>query len=258
MNNKNISRSSTAIRAFRILETVAAVQDPISATEVANLLEVDKSTVYRMLVTLMDAGYVLRDDASKRYKLSYKVVSLSRYLLAGNELSGLIRKTMRSISSHTGETVHLSVLERYETTIIDKVKGGQILSVDFQIGDHAPLHCTSIGKTLLAFQDVRLVEQVIAKGLPQVAKNTITNPRKFRKELQLIRSQGYAFDDAEMADDMRCVAVPIFESNGVSKGISMSGPISRFTLDRLQELKESLQEHVWKLSEEMGGIPGAL
>ncbi len=101
VNNKNISRSSTAIRAFRILETVAAVQDPISATEVANLLEVDKSTVYRMLVTLMDAGYVLRDDASKRYKLSYKVVSLSRYLLAGNELSGLIRKTMRSISSHS-------------------------------------------------------------------------------------------------------------------------------------------------------------
>jgi DNA-binding IclR family transcriptional regulator len=237
---------------------VAAAQDPMSATEVAKLLGVDKSTVYRMLVTLMDAGYVLRDDASKRYKLSYKIVSLSRNLLAGNEMSGLIRKTMRSISRQTGETVHLSVLEGHETTIISKVKGEQILSVDFQIGDHAPLHCTSIGKALLAFQDVRLVEQVIAKGLPKVARKTITNPIEFRKELQRIRSQGFAYDDAEMADDMRCVAVPIFESAGVDKGISMSGPISRFSHERLVELKNSLLEHVWKLSEELGGIPGAL
>jgi DNA-binding IclR family transcriptional regulator len=248
--------SATALKALRVLEAVAASSRPISVSEVAEQVDVDKSTAYRMLITLIDAGYVVRDETSRRYSLSYKVVSLSRNLLAENEVSQLIRRTLTHVSAATNETLHFSVLDGEETVLVQRVKGTQLVTVDFQIGDRVPLHCTSIGKALLAFQDVRYIEQIIAAGLPKIASNTITEPMDFRKELQRIRSQGYAIDDREFSDNMRCIAVPVFEGGGhVDGGISISGPDTRFTLEKLDELKAPLLEASWKLSEQLGGVP---
>jgi IclR family KDG regulon transcriptional repressor len=248
--------SATALKALRVLEIVAASSRPLSVSEVAEQVDVDKSTVYRMLITLVEAGYVTRDEISKRYSLSYKVISLSKNLLAENEVSQLIRRTLTHISAQTNETLHFSVLDGEEAVLVQRVKGTQLVTVDFQIGDRVPLHCTSIGKALLAFQDVRHIEQIIAAGLPKFARNTITEPMDFRRELQRIRSQGYAIDDLEFSDNMRCIAVPVFEGGGrANGGISISGPDSRFTLDKLDELKTPLVEASWKLSEQLGGVP---
>jgi IclR family KDG regulon transcriptional repressor len=250
------NKSATALKALRVLEAVAASSRPISVSEVAEQVDVDKSTAYRMLMTLTDAGYVMRDETSKQYSLSYKVVSLSRNLLAENEVSQLIRRTLTQISAATNETLHYSVLDGDETVLVERVKGTQLVTVDFQIGDRVPLHCTSIGKALLAFQDVRFMEQIIAAGLPRFASNTITEPADFRTELQRIRSQGYAIDDREFSDNMRCIAVPVFEGGGrANGGISISGPDSRFTLEKLEGLKAPLLEASRKLSEQLGGVP---
>ena len=109
---------------------------------------------------------------------------------------------------------------------------------------------------LLVFQDVRDIEHVIAAGLPKLARNTITDPDTFRQELQRIRSQGYAIDDREFSDNMRCIAVPVFERRGrVNGGISISGPDSRFTLKKLEELKDPLLKASRELSKQLGGLP---
>lgn len=256
MPTRTPNTSATALKALRVLEAVAASSHPISVSEVAEQIDVDKSTAYRMLITLINAGYVTRDEISKRYSLSYKVVSLSRNLLAENEVSRLIRQTLSQISAATKETLHFSVLDGDEAVLVQRVKGTQLVTVDFQIGDRVPLHCTSIGKALLAFQDVRYIEQIIAAGLPKMASNTIIEPSELRKELQRIRSEGYAIDDREFSDNMRCIAVPVFEGGGrVNGGISISGPDSRFTLEKLDELKTPLTEASWKLSEQLGGAP---
>lgn len=256
MPRDNGSTSSTALKALRVLEIVAASPQPISLSDVAERVQTDKSTAYRMLNTLVDAGYLLRDNDSKHYQLSYKVVSLSRNLLAENEVFQLSRRILERVKNVTGETVHLCVLDGFQTVLVQKVKGSQLVAVDFQIGDRSPLHCTAIGKALLAFQDVRVVEEVIAMGLPSVAVNTITDPAALRQELHRVRAQGYAIDNQELADNMRCIAVPIFEHGGhVRMGISMSGPDSRFTLEKLEALKVPLLEASRELSEHLGGIP---
>lgn len=252
----NANTSATVLKALRVLEVVAASSRPLSVSEVAEQIDIDKSTVYRMLITLVDAGYLIRDDTSRRYSLSHKVVSLSRNLLAENEVSQLIRRTLTHLSATTNETLHFSVLDGEEAVLVQRVKGTQLVTVDFQIGDRVPLHCTSIGKVLLAFQDVRFIERIIAAGMPKLTDNTITEPMDFRKELQRVRSQGYAIDDREFSDDMRCIAVPVFEGGGrINGGISISGPDSRFTLEKLEELKTPLLEASRKLSEQLGGIP---
>ncbi|MGO4842717.1 IclR family transcriptional regulator C-terminal domain-containing protein, partial [Rhizobiaceae sp. 2RAB30] len=97
-----------------------------------------------------------------------------------------ILEALRRISEETGETVHYSVLERDAAVLVYRAKGTQRVAVDFQIGDRSPLHCTSIGKVLLAFHDVRLTEAVIARGLTKVAPNTIISPEELRQSLARI------------------------------------------------------------------------
>ena len=179
MPNIDKNKSSTALRAFQVLEAVAASPVPVSVNEVAEDVRADKTTVYRMLMTLIEAGYVIRDEISKRYRLSYKVVSLSRNLLADNKVSYLIHQTLQHLTDETHETMHYSVLDGDEAVLVQRVKGTQLVVADYQIGDRAKMHCTAIGKVLLAFQDVRYIERIIATGLPKLASNTITDPDEF-------------------------------------------------------------------------------
>ena len=250
------NKSSTVLRSFQVLEIVAAASTPMTVNDVAEEIKMDKTTVYRMLMTLVEAGYVIRDELSKRYRLGYKVVSLSRNLLVENEVSNLIRQTLEDLSEKTCETLHYAVLDGNETVLVQRVKGKQLVSIDFQIGDRSKLHCTAIGKALLAFQDIRYIEHIIAAGLPKFTSHTITDPDTFRQELQRIRSQGYAIDDLELSENMRCIAVPIFEGGGrVTGGLSMFGPDSRFTLKKLEELQAPLLKASRELSKQLGGLP---
>ena len=248
--------SSTTLRAFSVLEAVAESSQSVSISDVAEKVHVDRSTAYRMLSTLQEAGYVTQDDTTKRFKLSYKVISLSRNLLVDNEITSLIYRTLRNISDATEETVELSVLDGLQTVLVQQVRGTQRVTANFHIGDRSDLHCTSIGKALLAYQDTLYVERVIANGLPKRAVNTITDPQELRIELHRIRTQGYAVDNLELADDMRCIAVPIFESGArVIRGISISGPATRFSLEKLDQLKMPMLEASRGLSEQLGGMP---
>ena len=254
MARGNGETSSTALKALRVLEVVAASPQTMTLSEVSKQANIDKSTAYRMLNTLIEAGYVIRDNASKQYRLGYKVVYLSRNLLAENEVLRLTHAILEELTAATHETAHLNVLDGSQAVLIQKVKGTQLVAVDFQVGDRSQLHCTSIGKALLAFQETHFIEAVIAAGLPRMASNTITDPESLRLELHRVRSQGYALDDHEFSDSMRCIAAPIFEPGGsVRMGISISGPDTRFTLEKLDELKHPLLKATRKLSERLGG-----
>jgi IclR family transcriptional regulator, KDG regulon repressor len=250
------SLSTTALKALHVLEAVASEPRSLSLAEVARLSGLDKSATHRMLATLLRAGYVHQEPGSRRYSLSYRVVSLSRNLLADNEVVRAARETLERVSAETGEGVHLAVLDGLETVLVQRVKGTQLVAVDFQVGDRSQLHCTSIGKALLAYQDRETIEAVIAAGLPALTAHTITQPEVLRRELRLIRERGYAIDDREMSESMRCIAAPVFERDApVRMGISCSGPDGRFTLDYLERLRGPLLAASRELSEKLGGTP---
>ncbi len=248
------SSSSTALKALRVLEAVAAEPRALALGEVAERAEMHKSATHRMLATLMTAGYVRQDPGTRRYSLSYRVVSLSRNLLADNEVVRLARDILERFAAETGESVHLAMLDGMETVLVQRVKGSRLVAVDFQVGDRSRLHCTSIGKALLAFQGPDAIEAVIAAGLPPLTAHTITQPEVLRRELRHVRERGYAIDDRELSDDMRCIAVPIFERDTpVRMGFSCSGPATRFTLDYLEQLRGPLLAGAQELSAQLGG-----
>lgn len=256
MPQKPDNTSSTTLKALRVLEEVAQFARPVTKTEIVDRTGYDLSTAYRLLMTLVEAGYIIRDEQTKRFRLSYKVVTLSRNLIADNEISEMIHKTLKKISDATGESVSLSMLDGTESVLVQQVKGTQLVNVNYQIGDRSLLHCTSIGKVLLAFQDIRIFDQYTSTEMKKYAANTITTREGLAREVQMIRTQGYAFDDHELNDSMRCVAVPVFESGGiVTRGISISGPDSRFTIEKLHELKVPMLEAARELSGYLGGFP---
>ena len=246
--------SSTALKALRVLEVVAAEPRPMSLAAISDAASLDKSATYRMLATLVAAGYVRQDPSSRHYSLSYRVVSLSRNLLAENEVVRLARETLERIAAETAEGVHLEVLDGVETVLVQHVKGSQLVAVDFQVGDRSRLHNTSIGKVLLAYQDPGVIDAVIAAGLPALTAHTITQPEVLRRELASIRERGYAIDDRETSDHMRCISVPVFERDvPLRMGISCSGPDGRYTLEYLERLRGPLLAASRDLSEKLGG-----
>lgn len=256
MVSKSPDTSGTVFKALAVLEMVANSPDPLLLSEIAAEIGFDRSTTYRLLNTLVAAGYIVRDRASKRYHLSYRLVTLSRHLLVDNERARASQEIMEWIAQKTGETIHLSALDGLDEVLIQKAKGTQFLIVDFEIGERFRLHCTSVGKVILAYQDDHFIDQLIAAGLPQVASNTITDPDRLREELRQIRETGYAIDDHELADHMRCISVPVFEADGrVTTGLSISGPDTRLTLEKLEEHKVPLLEGARELSERLGGAP---
>jgi IclR family transcriptional regulator, KDG regulon repressor len=246
--------SSTALRALRVLEEVGASPAPLSVTEVAQRVGIDRPVAYRMLVTLFGAGYLLRDASGRHYRLSRKLVSLSRHLLVESRRTELVRECLDDLSAQTLESVHYSLLEGMETVLVQRAKGRQVVSVNFEIGERSGLHYTAIGKAVLAFQDSAFIDRVIAAGLPRRAARTITSSDALRAECGRIRTQGYAYDDFEFAEDMRCVAVPVFEPGGkVESGISISGPIPRFDHAKLDSLRDRMLVAAKKLSERLSG-----
>jgi DNA-binding IclR family transcriptional regulator len=247
--------SATALKALGVLDFLGEQRRSVTVAEVAAGIGADRVTAYRMLMTLVQSGYAQKEADAKHYRLTFKVLSLARNLVSEDDRTRHIITALRRISEETGETVHYSVLERDAAVLVFRAKGSQRVAVDFQIGDRSPLHCSSIGKVLLAFHDVRLTEAVIARGLPMTAPHTITEPDALRRSLARIRADGYAFDDLEFAPDMRCVAIPVFENGGeVPGGIAISGPASRFSVEKLVELRDIAMDHARNLSRELGGV----
>lgn len=254
MSSSNTSQ--TALRALRVLELMSESGGPVTVADVAAGIGADRTTAYRMLLTLSEAGYVVRDAAGRRYRLGYRLLSLSRSLLRDGERSRLIIATLEQIARETRETAHFSVLDRDAAVLVYRAKGTQLVAVDFQIGDRSPLHCTSIGKVLLAFNGPDLLDRTIEAGLPRIGPNAITEPGRLRAAVAETRASGYAYDDLEFAEDMRCVAAPLFEKGGmVVGGISLSGPASRYSLAKLEELRDVILAASRDLSRQLLGLP---
>jgi DNA-binding IclR family transcriptional regulator len=170
--------------------------------------------------------------------------------LANTGPDDLIRSKLAELSRQTQEAANFSVLDGDQAVIRLQSKGSHLLSVAFKIGDRSDLHCTSIGKILLAQQSDRFVQRILSRPLPKVASQTLTNPADLLRELEKVRRQGYAFDVREFADDMCCVAAPLFDARGkLLGGINFAGPITRMGPERMLELAAILQKATKELSD---------
>ncbi len=226
-------------RAIDIIEKVIESNRGYGVTELSNSLGLHKSTVYRLLATLAYRGYVEKNDKNDRYRPGVKMIEISSSVLNNYELRTKIKPYLIQLRQKTKETVHLGILDNLEVVYIDKVETNETIRMYSRVGKRAPLHCTSLGKVLIAYtRDEQLVNDLIGnKGLKGYTDNTIIDSDKFKDHLKEIRKRGYAVDNEEHEKGIRCISAPIFDFSGdLIAAFSIAGPTTRMTKKRVDEL----------------------
>lgn len=245
-------------RAILILETLADNRDGCGVTLIAKVTGLHKSTVHRLLGTLMYKGYVEKDIDADNYRLAAKVLMLASSVLDRMDIRNISRPYIRSLSEDVKEVVHLSILDGDEAVYIDKVESSKVSSIRMhsQIGKRVPLYCTAVGKVLLArTEDNKIRELLLNKTLIKFMPNTIDSVDGFLEEVNRARTNGYAMDNLEHEEGIRCIAAPIYDRKGkVVAAVSISGPIFYITEERLPELKEQILKTSKDISHQLGYI----
>ena len=234
-------------RGLKILDILSQAQDGVSITELAELLGVDKASASRLVATLVNYGYAEKDEQTRRFHLGPQVVPLSRSLLARLSLREVAKPFLRQLMERTGECAHLAVPAQGKVLYVDQVESPATLRVNAQVGTMNPLHCTALGKALLAFGDLEF-----PATLEAFTPRTLTDPGRLRENLEQVRACGYAVDDEEFDLGVRCIAVPVFDFRGKTAGsIGISGPATRVTPEQLPGLAAIVVEIGKSLSERM-------
>jgi DNA-binding IclR family transcriptional regulator len=242
-----MSEIQSLARGLKILDLLGEAEQGISITELSEILGVDKGSASRLMSTLARYGYAEKDEITRRYHLGPQVVTLSRSVLTRLPLREAAKPYLRQLMERTGECAHLAVLAQDKVLYIDQVESPATLRVNAEVGTMNQLHCTALGKALLAFG-----EADIPASLERFTPRTITDPEALRRHLEEVRRQGYAVDDEEFDESVRCIAVAVCDFHGKAAGsIGISGPSSRLTDERLPELAATVVEIGKALSERM-------
>ncbi len=243
-------------RALDIIMLVSMKKGGLGVTEIANQIDINKSSVYRILSTLVQYGFVEQDNETGRYKLGYKFLEVSSRLLESIDLREEAKPFLKELEYETNEVIHLVVYDQGEVVYIEKLDGSETLRMHSKVGRRAPMHCTSVGKAILAHLPTNVVTDILErKGLPVHTDKTMTDKEMFLQELNQIRKNGYALDLEENEYGITCIAVPLFDHLGkVIAAVSISGPTLRMTADRLEKLHPRMIHIGREISARLGHI----
>jgi IclR family acetate operon transcriptional repressor len=243
-------------RALMLLEAVAQSSEPVPLTHLTEIVGIDPSSVFRLANTLKRRGFLANPTGRKHYVLGPAVWRLSREYDWSGMLISICRESVKALATRTGETAHLSVREGRKVLFIDhQASEDQGVIVPGQTGKLMPLYCTAHGKALLA--DLGLAELRVLYGTTPLerytSRTTVSLPELARACAQ-VRADGYAIDDREYLHDVRCVAAPIRDRDGLVIGsIGVSGPATRMPAGR----DSALAQHVRDAAAHISALLGA-
>ncbi|WP_258359270.1 IclR family transcriptional regulator [Moorella sulfitireducens] len=241
-------------KSIKILETLAMTTEGIGLSDLSRRLGLNKSTVYRMLTTLKAYGYVDQEPTTGKYILGLKILELSSGLLERLDVRTVAHPYLKELAARSQEVAHMVVRDGNEAVYIDKVEGNRTIRMYSQIGRRVALHSTAVGKAILAFLPSEEVEKIITStGLPRFTARTISTMAALQAELARVRECGYAVDDGENEEGIRCVGAPIFDYRGqVVAALSISGPSIHVTMERLPELAQLARHASEEISRRLG------
>ena len=242
-------------KVFAIIETVIGRQDKgATYSEIIRDLDLPKSSVHRILKDLTKLDYFNYDPVTKRYCGSLRFAALGAQVMTHFRFRDHIHPFLLELQHDTQHTVNLGILDGTQGVFVDKIESRDFgVKLFSEIGKPFPLHCTSLGKTLLAFSPAYTLEKVLELPLKAETEKTITDPDELRRELLRVVTQGYAFDDEEITRGIMCVAAPIFDFDQQLLGaISIAFP-AYLKHDRgLEPEVEAIKKYAASISKSLG------
>src|SRR5438876_5160798 len=240
-------------RGLRLLNLFALEERGLSASDVARLTSLPVSTVHRFLVNLESAGF-LSCDRSGTYQLGTACVSLGQAARGQFDVRTASLPHLQELNQRTRETVHLTVRHGLTAVYVEKLDSPEPLRIHSRIGAAVPLHCTGVGKVMLAYMPPDELSAILPQlEFRRLTENSIGNLQELQTHLQKVRKNGYACDLEENEPHIRCIAAPIWDHTGaVNASVSITGPAVRMSVTRLRQLAPLIQAVSKRISKEMG------
>jgi DNA-binding IclR family transcriptional regulator len=216
-------------KALLILDVLSDA-DELSLSEISQQLQIDKGTTHRLTATLRSAGYVEQNIKNKKYSLSFKVFEMGNKTVDKRGLRKTAEPFIEDCSKLVGETVNLGIRHKSNVIYIDKIESHETIKVGLSIGKKIPLYCTGLGKVMLAFYKIDLLESILSDQIfVEFTTHTVKNKNALMEQLRKIRKDGYFIDFEEYIEGLICIAAPIFDYlNEPVAAISISIPKYRF------------------------------
>jgi DNA-binding IclR family transcriptional regulator len=262
-NMARVPHSKTAKSPYKVqvldraLAALAALSNSASDCSLAELcpaLGLHKSTAHRLMMVLEQHRLVVKSPETGRYRLGLRLYELGSRAIDGLDLRGRARPYLDRLQERFGETVFFCILDEGQVFYVDKVESQRSVRTACTVGSRAPAYCTAVGKAMLSeLPDTEVAAIVRKSGMKAITANTITTLARLKNELRAVRSRGYAIDDEEKEEGLRCVgAIVHAHSRKLSAAISISGPAFRMTKERIPEVAQALMQAAGALSTELG------
>ncbi|MFK7804844.1 MAG: IclR family transcriptional regulator [Anaerolineae bacterium] len=231
-------------RGLTVIELLGKSGKSLGVTEISKELGVDKSSATRLIQTLVEHEFAVKDPESRRFLLGPKVQSLANFSAKSLPLKTISLPLLQRLMEQTGENSHVAVYSQDRCLVVADIESAAQLRVVSGEGRLIPNHCTAIGKCIIAFADHPMPKDLVAH-----TPRTITSRDQLKLHLEQIRDRGYALDDEEHEFGVRCMAAPIYgEAGKVIASIGISGPTVRVTLGRVPELSKIVMQAAQELS----------
>lgn len=230
-------------RAMQILSAFDNEHADRGVSEVAQVTGLHKATTHRIMMTLLNGGFLERAPDGERFRLGIRVVELGLGALRGLDLRRAAFPYMEQLVERFDETCDLGIFDRGRVLYVEVVHSKHSLTIAARIGRHLPAYCTASGRVFLAFLPPEIVEPILNEPLKPCTEKTTTALPDLREELEATRQRGYALDDEEFEVGIRAVSVPIRDIDGnVIAALSMPGPVNRMPQQRMSEITGALLE----------------
>ena len=242
-------------RALGILNTLAGTGEGMTLTDISQIVGLAPSTAHRLLTTLEAERFVRFDAAESLWQVGVQAFTVGNAFARNRDIVGIARPYLRRLMEESGETANLYLAVDGEAICMAQVECRQMMRSIARPGGRVLMHCSGVGKALLAFMAEEELTRVLRRhGLPRTTEKTLDTPKKLREDLALVRARGWAFDDEEHAVGMRCVAAVILDETGNSiAAISLSGPTARIVDDRVPTLGKQIRQIADDLTLAVGG-----
>lgn len=241
-------------RALSIIEVLSEYEDGLGITEISELVKLHKSTVHRLLYTLITKGYVSQNENTNKYMLSLKLFELGSKKVEKMNIVTAARPLLQELMEKTNEVVHLVVREGTEIVYVAKVESQNPIRMYSRIGKRSQVYCTAVGKAMLAKSNAEDVLRVWENSdISKLTQYTITDFKQFKSALDKVKEMGYAIDEQENEIGIRCVAAAVLDYKGeVCGAVSISGSIISFKKNKIDEFSKLVVEYAKHISRELG------
>jgi IclR family KDG regulon transcriptional repressor len=250
------ARLSSVANSIRLLTSFSGEEDELGITTLAGRLRLAKSTVHRLAATLTSAGFLEQNGETGKYRLGVALFELGALVRRRMDVANEARPKLRELLEKTGETVQLGIVDHYSVLYVYEMESPRAIRMAAAVGGRAPLHCTAVGKVLLAYQPADYVRQVIERGLAAYTPQTLTRRDAVLAMLGEVRLREHAVDDEESEGGLRAIAAPVRNHAGaVIAALGVAAPVQRMSKKAMQACVPSVVETAGAISARLGYVP---